>query len=97
MPCPQGSELPGDVPMLSSFCGWFDDCGDVTIGCPLGGMGLNVENGLGTKPETDGNGVDGKGYIPGLLSCLSIKSISLVIHSITAVVLYSSGNSWKSS
>ena len=49
MPCLQGSELPGDVPMLSSFCGWSDDHDDVTVGCPLGGMGLNVEDGLGTK------------------------------------------------
>ena len=97
MPCPQGSELPGDVPMLSSFCGWSDDRGDVTVGCPLGGMGLNVEDGLGTKPDTDGNGVSGKGYIPGLLSCLSIKSISLVIRSIIAVVSYNSGNSRTSS
>ena len=97
MPCPHSSELPGDVPMLLSFCGWSDDHGDVTVGCPLGGMGLNVEDGLGTKPETDGNGVGGKGYIPSLLSCLSIKSISLVIGSITAVVLYNSGNSRTSS
>ena len=93
MPCPQGSELPGDVPMLLSFCGWSDDHGDVTVGCPLGGMGLNVGDGLGMKPETDGNGVGGKGYIPGLLSYLSIKSTSLVIRSITAVVSYNSGNS----
>ena len=97
MPCPQGSELPGDVPMLLYFCGWSDDHGDVTVGCPLGGMGLNVGDGLGTKPETDGNGVAGKGYIPSLLSCLSIKSTSLVIHSITAVVSYNSGNSQTSS
>ena len=71
MPCPQGGELPGDVPMLSSFCGWSDDHGDVTVGCPLGGMGLNVGDGLGTKPETDGNGVGGKGYIPSLLLSLN--------------------------
>ena len=93
MPCPQGSELPGDVPMLLSFCGWSDDHSDVTVGFPLGGMGLNVGDGLGTNPETDGNGVDGKRYIPSLLSCLSIKSTSLVIHSITAVVWYNSGKS----
>ena len=97
MPCPQGSELPGDVPMLSSFCGWSDDRGDMTVGCPLGGMGLNVGDGLGTKPETDGNGVDGKGYIPGLLSCFSIKSTSLMIHSITAVVSYNFRKSQTSS
>ena len=97
MSCPQGGELPGDVPMLLSFCGWSDDRGDVTVGCPLGGMGLNVGAGLGMKPETDGNGVGGKGYIPGLLSCLSIKSASLVICSITAVVSYNSGNSQTSS
>ena len=72
--------------MLLSFCDWSDDHGDVTVGCPLGGMVLNVGDGLGTKPETDGNGVGGKIYIPGLLSCLSIKSTSLVIRSITAVV-----------
>ena len=60
-------------------------------------MGLNVGDGLGMNPETDGNGVDGKGYIPSLLSCLSIKSTSLVIRSITAVVLYNSGKSWTSS
>ena len=97
MPCPQGSKLPGDVPMLSSFCGWSDDHGDMTVGCPLGGMGLNVGDGLGTKPETDGNGVDGKEYIPSLLSSLSIKSTSLVICSITAVVSYNSGKSRTSS
>ena len=50
MPCPQGSELPGDVPMLSSFRSWSDDHGDMTVGCPLGGMGLNVGDGLGMKP-----------------------------------------------
>ena len=97
MSCPQDGELPDDVPMLLSFCGWPDDRGDVTVGCSLGGMGLNVGDGLWTKPETDGNGVGGKGYIPGLLSCLSIKSISLVIPSITAVVSYNSGNSRTSS
>ena len=62
---------------------------------PLEGV---VSGGLGCGSTCwGGNGVGGKGYIPGLLSHLSIKSISLVICSITAVVLYNSGNSRTSS
>ena len=53
--------------------------------------------GLGTKPEVEGNGVLGKGYIPGCLNCLSMRSASPVTLSIMVVVSYSSGKSWMSS
>ena len=52
--------------------------------------------GFGTKPKVEGN-VLGKGYIPGCLNCLSIRSTSPVTHPMMAVVSYSSGKSWMSS
>ena len=56
-----------------------------------------MEVGLGTKPEVEGNRVLGGGYIPGCLSCLSMRSASLVTLSMMVVVSYSSGKSWMSS
>ena len=53
--------------------------------------------GLGTRPEVEGKGVLGGGYIPGCLSCLLMRSASLVIHSMMVVVSFSSGKSWMSS
>ena len=53
--------------------------------------------GLGTEPEVEGNGVLDKGYIPGCLYCLWIRSVSPVTFSMMVVVSYSSGKSWMSS
>ena len=54
--------------------------------------------GIGTKPEVEGKGAlgGGGGYIPGCLSCLSMRSASPVILSMMVVVSYSSGKSWMS-
>ena len=91
--CPQGSELPGDVSTLCGLFVWwvltvFDDVSSA--------IGRNVGVGLGTKPKVEGNGVLGKGYIPGCLNCLSMRSASPVTLSIMVVVSYSSGKSWMS-
>ena len=53
--------------------------------------------GLGTKSEVEGKGVLGRGYIPGCLSCLSMRSASPVTLSMMVMVSYSSRKSWMSS
>ena len=53
--------------------------------------------GLGTKPEVEGKGVLGGGYIPGCLSCLLMRSASPVTLSMMVVVSYHLGKSWMSS
>ena len=92
--CPQSSELSGDVSM---FCGLCVRCVLTVSGDVSGAMGRNVGVGLGTKPEVEGNGVLGKGYIPGCLNCLSMRSASPVTLSMMVVVSYSLGKSWMSS
>ena len=62
-----------------------------------GVIGQNVELGIGIKPEVDGRGVCGSGYIPLLLSCFSMRLALLVILSMTAGISNSPGNSWMSS
>ena len=60
-------------------------------------IGQNIEPGLGIKPEVDGRGVCGSGYIPLLSSCFSIRSALLVILSMTAGISNSSWESWMTS
>ena len=92
--CPQGSELSGDV---STFCGLFVWCVLTGSGDASGTIGCSVGVGLGTKPKVEGNGVLGKGYLPGFLNCLLMRSASLVTLSMMVVVSYSLGKSWMSS
>ena len=66
VPYPHGIELPGKDSWL---CGV--QCGlafSVAGGGAAGMIGQNVELGLGIKPEVNGRGVCGSGYIPLLLS-----------------------------
>ena len=62
-----------------------------------GEIGLNVDVGLGMKLNVEGTGFEGKGYIPCHCSCHSIKSASLVTHSIIVAVSYNSGKVLMSS
>ena len=88
--CPQGSELGDDLMSGASWCGPAGHCGDA-------GIGLNAEVGLSAKFDRTGAGLECTGDIPCRHSCHSNKSASPVIHSIIAVVSYSSGNARISS
>ena len=60
-------------------------------------VGLVSEMDLGLGAEVEGELFVVWGYIPGHRSCLSIKSASVVILSITVLVSHSSGKSLMSS
>ena len=84
VPCPHGIELPGkDSWPCGVQCGLAFSVAGGGAKCMIG---RNVELGLGIKPEVDGRGFCGSGYIPLLLSCFSIRLASLVILSMTAGV-----------
>ena len=91
--CPQGSELPGDVSALCCLSVW---CVSTASGGVADAIGWNVEEGFDTKPEVEGKGVLGGGYIPGCLSCRSMRSALPVTLSMVVVVSYSSGKSLMS-